>query len=153
MDLTKWKEEREKLDGSFKSARALFTKHGPWFLPDNIPASKFPDIAKHTLMKMDRHDKFSVFSKAVTDDDAPNYSEIVKNPMDFGTMRAKVEKGSYGVGSAAAAALYEDFLLVFDNCYLYNDDDSEVTDEAARILTLLPEAYAQACIAVAKRSK
>jgi hypothetical protein len=102
---------------------------------------------------VNRHDKFSVFSKVVSDEDAPNYSEIVKIPMDFGTMRAKVEKGDYGTGSDAAAALYDDFLLVFDNCYLYNDDDSDVTEEAARILQLLPEAYVSACIVTAKRNK
>lgn len=67
-------------------------------------------------------------------------------------MKSKVENGMYGEGSEAAAALYEDFLLVFDNCYLYNGDESEVTDEAARLLGLLPEAYVSSCASVAKRS-
>jgi hypothetical protein len=87
----------------------------------------------------------------VTDEDAPDYSGIVKRPMDFGTMQAKVDKGSYGRGNSAAAALYRDFLLVFDNCRLYNTDDGEVTEEAARMFGLLSEAYVSSCIAVAKK--
>lgn len=92
-----------------------------------------------------------MFTKPVTDEDAPDYSAIVKNPMDFGTMRGKVERGAYGTGDAAAAALYQDFLLVFDNCRLYNSDEGEITEEAARIFGLLSEAYVSSCLAVAKR--
>lgn len=66
-------------------------------------------------------------------------------------MRKKVLDGSYGTGSEAAAALYEDFLLVFDNCDLYNPEDSEVTEEATRVLSLLPETYAYACATVSKK--
>lgn len=98
-----------------------------------------------------RCDRYSVFAEAVTDEEAPGYSDIVKNPMDFGTMMKKVNSGEYGSGSEAAVAFYEDLLLVFDNCRLYNDDDSEVTEEAARILGYLPETYASACATVAKR--
>ena len=65
-------------------------------------------------------------------------------------MRKKVDAGDYG-DSSPAASLFEDFLLVFDNCNLYNPADSEVAEEAARILGLLPEAYASACNAVSKR--
>jgi len=73
--------------------------------------------------------------------------------MDFGTMREKVTKGEYGTGSSAAGNFYGDFLLTFDNCRLYNSDESEVTDEAARLLALLPEAYVSSCIEALKRSK
>ena len=92
-----------------------------------------------------------MFAAAVTDSDAPDYGSIVTNPMDFGRMKDKVEEGLYGKGSKAAAALYYDFLLVFDNCRLYNTDDSEVTEEAARILALLPEAYVSSCMAAQKK--
>lgn len=92
-----------------------------------------------------------MFAEAVSDSEAPGYSDVVTDPMDFGTMRGKVRKGEYGEGSTAAAAFYGDFLLVFDNCRLYNSDDSEVTDEAARVLALLPETYVTACSIIAKK--
>jgi hypothetical protein len=151
LNIVPWKTEREALDGSFEAARALFTLYGPWKLPEVIPDDKFADVAKATLIKMDRHDRHEVFASAVTDDEAPEYSDKVKKPMDFGTMKKKVANGLYGKGSRAASAFYEDFLLVFDNCRLYNGDDCEVTTEAARILALLSEAYVSSCITVAKR--
>ena len=68
-------------------------------------------------------------------------------------MREKVENKEYGTGPEAFKNLYEDFLLVFDNCYAYNPPDGEVLPEAARIFSLLPEAFASAAVAVAKRRK
>jgi Bromodomain len=100
-----------------------------------------------------RHDRYSIFAEEVTDKEAPGYSEVVKFPMDFGTMRAKVKNGEYGTGSEAAAALYKDFRQVFDNCYLYNDEGNEVTEEAIRVLGYLPETYVAACIHVAQQQK
>lgn len=98
-----------------------------------------------------RHDRFSVFAEAVKDEEAPDCSEIVKHPMDFGTMNEKVAQGKYGSGSSAAASLFKDFLLVFDNCRLYNSEESEVAEEAARVLSMLPETYAAACKAAVKK--
>lgn len=94
-----------------------------------------------------------MFYEPVSEDQAPGYSEVVENPMDFGSMRQKVETGKYGSGSDAATALYTDFLLVFDNCSLYNPEDSEVAEEAARVLGLLPEAFASAVASVMSRTK
>lgn len=151
LDASFWKTEREGLDGSFDAARSLITRYGPWQLPDSVAGSKFADVAKATISKMNKTDRYSVFADSVSDSEAPGYSEVVKKPMDFGAMMKKVDRKGYGRGSNAAAALYEDFMLVFDNCRLYNPEDSEVSDEAARILALLPEAFAAACIVAAKR--
>jgi Bromodomain len=94
-----------------------------------------------------------VFEEEVTDKEAPGYSDVVKFPMDFGTMRKKVKNGEYGTGSEAAALLYKDFRQVFDNCYLYNDEDNEVTTEAIRVLSYLPEAYVAACVSAFQAKK
>ena len=54
LDISQWKSERESLDGTFESARALFTLYGPWKLPQSVGDDKFAEVAKATLMKMDR---------------------------------------------------------------------------------------------------
>jgi Bromodomain len=105
------------------------------------------------LLLFFRHDRYSVFEEEVTDQEAPGYSEVVKFPMDFGTMRKKVQDGVYGIGSTAAAAFHRDFRQVFDNCYLYNDEDNEVTTEAIRVLSFLPETYVTACLHVIQSKK
>lgn len=153
LDVDYWKAEQEKLDGSFLAARALFTKHGPWKLPDATTERKFRLIAKSTLVKMDKHDGYDVFTEPVSDSEAPGYSETIKEPMDFSTMRSKIEKKEYGQGNEAFEKFYKDFLLTFDNCHLYNDDQGEVVNEAARLFGLLPESFAAAAAAVVKSNK
>ena len=147
------KKERQSISKGFKAAKKFFCKRGPWTLPSEIGDSRFPDVAMITLSKMAKYDKFDVFTEAVTEDEAPGYYDIIKKPMDFSKMNTKIERGSYGSGSKATAALYEDFLLVFENCSFYNDDDGEVVEEAARLFALLPETYALACCTVAGKRK
>lgn len=148
---TYWKNERKNLDGSFDAAKANFTSLGPWTLPEPIPDNLFEEVAKLTLEQMGKHDRYDVFAEAVSDKEAPGYSDVVKKPMDFGTMKEKVDGGKYGTGSHGAEALYRDFLLVFENCRAYNPDESDIAIEASRVLGYLPEAYATACSKVVKR--
>ena len=51
-----------------------------------------------------------------------DYPEIIKNPMDLGTIKTKIEAGSYNTTDETAA----DIRLVWYNCMLYNRDGSEV---------------------------
>ena len=92
-----------------------------------------------------------MFADEVSDSDAPGYSDVISNPMHFRKMREKIESKKYGAGPEAFKKLYEDFLLVFDNCYAYNPPDGEVLEEAARLFGLLPECFAAAAVAVTKR--
>jgi len=152
MNLSFIKEERHSLDRTIENARHFFTKRGPWSLPKAVGEDKFGEVAKHVLNKIVRFDTYSLFEEEVTENEAPGYYDIVKKPMDFGTMKKKLQKGDYGDGSTAMSALYADFLLVIDNCILYNDEGGDVIDEAARIVSFLPETFASACVAIANKS-
>lgn len=148
-----WKEERKSLDGSYTAAKAVLTSLGPWTLPEPIIDTDFDKVAKLTISKTRYYDrKYELFSEQVSQEEYPDYYEIVKEPMCFQRMLEKIENKEYGSGSHGASALYYDFLLMFDNAILYNGDDSEVGNETARIMGYLPEAYALACSTVAKRS-
>jgi len=153
IDIDRIKNERSILDNNFSMCRNHFIKRGPWILPKSVGEDKYYDVARHTLNKMCRHDTYNLFAEKVSDDEAPGYSTVIKNPMDFGTMRSKLESGAYGKGSKALSGLYSDFLLVMDNCALYNEEDSDVVKEAARIMSLLPEVFASACAAVSEKIK
>ena len=89
----------------------------------------------------------------MSESEAPGYYDIVKNPIDLSQMKSKVDKGEYGEGNEAAAKFYDDFSLMFENCSLYNDDEGEVIEEAARLFALVPETYAQACTNILKKQK
>lgn len=152
-DITTIKKELGSLDGSLADVKQFVTRRGPWILPKSVSVDKWYTVAKFTLTKMKKHDGYRLFADKVTDDDAPGYSDVIKKPMDFKTMSDKLEEGSYGEGSEALTKLYSDYLLVFDNCAIYNDVGSEVADEAARVMKLLPEVFANACASVREKGK
>ena len=149
VDIQALEKDRSGLDGSYKSARANYTKRGPWSLPQ-VLKDHFEEVAKATITIIKKLDAYDLFQKAVTEDDAPGYFDVVKKPMDFGTMAKKLESGSYG--NNGIDQVYEDFLLVLDNCALYNEDNEEILDEAATLLGVLPVTYAKACVAIQQKS-
>ena len=157
VDAATWKLEREALtDPGFKAARDFFTKRGAWKLHPELLLDEndaFKDVALEFLQKMGKLDRYSVFANPVSDDQAPDYSDVIKKPMDMSTMRTKVEQGDYGSGNKAAGALYKDWLLMFNNCFKYNEEEGEVVDEAARLLQKVPETYTAANVVVLKKHK
>lgn len=52
----------------------------------------------------------------------PDYFQIIKNPMDFSTIKKKLSNNLY----TNFKQFTEDIKLVFDNCYLYNGPNSSV---------------------------
>lgn len=52
----------------------------------------------------------------------PDYFEVVKQPMDLGTIRKKLDTGMY----ARSDQFEADVRLVFGNCYTYNPAESDV---------------------------
>jgi len=55
LNLKFWKQSRESLNGTFKSARKNLTQFDSWVLPPGIPDDKFADIANSTLDKMNKY--------------------------------------------------------------------------------------------------
>ena len=52
----------------------------------------------------------------------PDYLQIIKNPMDFSTIKRKLSNNLY----TNFKQFTEDIALVFDNCYMYNGANSSV---------------------------
>lgn len=50
-----------------------------------------------------------------------NYPKIIKKMMDLGTVKRKLERGSYKTHEECA----EDIRLVWSNCMLFNEEDSD----------------------------
>jgi hypothetical protein len=62
----------------------------------------------------------------------PDYFDVVKHPMDFGTIKKKLNNNFY----SSTDELLCDFELVFSNCKLYNPPESEVTNMCNQVLAL-----------------
>ncbi|XP_070766322.1 bromodomain adjacent to zinc finger domain protein 2A [Enoplosus armatus] len=85
----------------------------------NQPDLTFCEII---LMEMEAHADAWPFLEPVNPRLVPGYRRIIKNPMDFLTMRERLLQGGYCSCEEFAA----DAQLVFNNCVLFNEDTSEV---------------------------
>ncbi|XP_065142405.1 bromodomain adjacent to zinc finger domain protein 2A isoform X1 [Paramisgurnus dabryanus] len=74
------------------------------------------------LMEMEAHTDAWPFLEPVNPRLVPGYRRIIKNPMDFLTMRERLLQGGYCSCEEFAA----DAQLVFNNCELFNEDTSDV---------------------------
>ncbi|KAJ2855886.1 hypothetical protein J3B02_001920 [Coemansia erecta] len=78
---------------------------------------------------VEKRDPRGVLSHPVTADEAPDYFEVIKKPMDLGTIRQKVTGYQY----RSLAQFEDDLFLVVDNCMKYNKPTTYYYQHAARI--------------------
>ncbi|XP_063221980.1 bromodomain adjacent to zinc finger domain protein 1A isoform X2 [Bacillus rossius redtenbacheri] len=78
-------------------------------------------VLQDFLTELIHHKDAWPFLKPVLKAQAPDYHLIIKNPMDFGKMKNKLNMLQYTNNSEFVL----DAILVFDNCYTYNDDTAE----------------------------
>ncbi|CAH0713802.1 unnamed protein product, partial [Brenthis ino] len=77
--------------------------------------------ALHKLLRLLRHaDHSDVFTEPVDLLEVPDYSTIVKHPMDLSTMGKKLDRGAYKTIDDVEA----DFQLMIENCLTYNNKDT-----------------------------
>ena len=87
-------------------------------------------------------DKGGVFSTPVSRDELPEYYEVIEHPMDYGTMKEKLERGEY----RSAQAMQKDFILVMQNCLKFNEKGSEIVNEARRQAVMRPSMLREAAM-------
>ena len=79
-----------------------------------------------TLLKMHasitKHKYAAPFKRPVTEKEAPDYHEVIKNPMDLQTLKKLLESGEV----ATVDALVEKLVLIFDNTLEYNAKGSDL---------------------------
>ena len=91
--------------------------------------------AQRLLTTLKRNPKAYIFAEPVNVEALriPDYHDIVKKPMDFGTVTTKLKENQY----SKLQEYMDDMELVFYNCRLYNGYESEV----GQIGTSLQEEY------------
>jgi len=157
-DLGAIQEEKLRLVGdkgykkdSYDLHRQYCTQFGDWTMPLEIAeadaVTKRNEICSailERLMKLDENDL--VFWETPTEDVAPNYRDVVSNPMSFSVISTKVK--SYSQQANGLATMQNDLLLTFDNCAIYNGENSgsEFLEYTVSFLLQLPRIFADACI-------
>ncbi|VDP76952.1 unnamed protein product [Echinostoma caproni] len=85
-------------------------------------------------------DKQNFFAEPVGPNLAPDYHLIIKQPMDFSTMRKKIEDSLY----LDIASFEADFHLMIDNCFQYNHEDSVYCVAASHIAEHAKKIFSEA---------
>eukprot|EP01112_Ceratiomyxa_fruticulosa_P018100 TRINITY_DN5747_c0_g1_i5.p1 TRINITY_DN5747_c0_g1~~TRINITY_DN5747_c0_g1_i5.p1 ORF type:complete len:788 (+),score=178.77 TRINITY_DN5747_c0_g1_i5:305-2668(+) len=70
----------------------------------------------------------------------PDYFDVIKHPMDLGTIENKLKNGVYREADEFA----RDVKLVFDNACLYNEQHSEIVKNAEELRSIFESKFAQA---------
>ena len=71
---------------------------------------------KRILKKLHKHSHAYIFAEPVNKALAPNYYQVIKNPMDLSTMKRKYDRHEY----ITVNQFKEDFKLMIKNCKIYN---------------------------------
>lgn len=102
-----------------------------------FPRHLVKNVLNAVLDKVLKHDKQKggLFSVPVPKEDFPEYYEQIKKPMDYGTMKAKLEDGEY----RSAQSMQKDFVLIMQNCRTFNADSSDIVREARAQHLLRPK--------------
>ncbi|XP_039757443.1 bromodomain adjacent to zinc finger domain protein 1A isoform X2 [Pararge aegeria] len=88
-----------------------------------------PEALAQLLTDAMRHKDSWPFYEPVPVDEVPDYLNVIEQPMDLSTIKAKLESSQY----ATDAALVADVALVFNNCYTYNKDSHPVAKAGMRL--------------------
>ncbi|KAF5175594.1 Bromodomain-containing protein, partial [Thalictrum thalictroides] len=95
------------------------------------PTTPLPDkkLLGFILDRLQKKDTYGVYAEPVDPEELPDYHEIIENPMDFGTVRKKLEDGAY----ANLEQFENDVLLISSNAMQYNAPDTIYFRQARRI--------------------
>uniref|UniRef100_K3W5V2 Bromo domain-containing protein n=1 Tax=Globisporangium ultimum (strain ATCC 200006 / CBS 805.95 / DAOM BR144) TaxID=431595 RepID=K3W5V2_GLOUD len=85
------------------------------------------DLILTTLLK---NELALAFTEPVNPKYVPGYTDIIKNPMDLGTIKSRIGKGYY---EQRPEQVTRDVNLVWENCFTFNRLDAEISKCANRL--------------------
>ncbi|XP_061592603.1 bromodomain and PHD finger-containing protein 3 [Cololabis saira] len=89
-------------------------------------------LLRSTLDQLQEKDTAQIFAEPVNIKEVPDYLDFISQPIDFSTMRSKLESHTY----RSVADLEADFNLMVSNCLLYNTKDTVFHRAALRLRDL-----------------
>ncbi|KAK9063975.1 hypothetical protein SSX86_017847 [Deinandra increscens subsp. villosa] len=115
-----------------KVQKAMESLHGSPL--ETGPTTPLPDkkLLVFILDRLQKKDTHAAFSEPVDPDELPDYHEIIEQPMDFGTVRSKLDKGLY----SNLEELEADVFLICSNAMQYNSSDTVFFRQARSIQEL-----------------
>ncbi|ODM98009.1 Peregrin [Orchesella cincta] len=101
-------------------------------LEESVSSSVLQPMLNDLLERLAKNDKQEIFSEPVDPDEVPEYNTIIKKPMDFSTMRNKINNQKY----SSVEDLEADYFLMLDNCMQFNEDHTSYFKLAVKMKKL-----------------
>uniref|UniRef100_A0A3Q2P5H3 Bromodomain containing 1b n=1 Tax=Fundulus heteroclitus TaxID=8078 RepID=A0A3Q2P5H3_FUNHE len=90
----------------------------------------FNILLRAVLSQLQDKDQYSIFAQPVSTKEVSDYLDHIKNPMDFSTMRKRIDSHSY----RSFDEFEDDFNLIISNCMTYNAKETFFYKAAQRML-------------------
>ncbi|KAL5201730.1 hypothetical protein ABZP36_036084 [Zizania latifolia] len=121
-------------DGSAKGEKTRKATDGREEPSDSGPTTPLPDkkLLLFVIDRLQKKDTYGIFSEPVDHEELPDYRDIIKHPMDFSTIRKKLDKGAYG----NLEQFEDDVFLLTSNAMCYNSPDTIYYRQARAIQEL-----------------
>uniref|UniRef100_A0A7N0VDI5 Bromo domain-containing protein n=1 Tax=Kalanchoe fedtschenkoi TaxID=63787 RepID=A0A7N0VDI5_KALFE len=102
-------------------------------------SSQIPDksVLQLVIDILQRRDTYEAFGEPVDPDEVADYYVVVKEPMDFGTMRARLHEGMY----TCLEEFEHDAFLIPKNAMLFNPPSSVYFKQAQAMVELAKKAF------------
>ncbi|KAM7397324.1 hypothetical protein PAMP_020307 [Pampus punctatissimus] len=94
-----------------------------------VQLTPFNILLRAVLSQLQEKDQCSIFAQPVSIKEVPDYLDHIKNPMDFSTMRKRIDGHDY----RSLEEFEADFNLIIDNCMKYNAKDTFFYKAAQRM--------------------
>ncbi|KAL7402520.1 hypothetical protein ABVT39_016106 [Epinephelus coioides] len=85
-----------------------------------VQLTPFNILLRAVLSQLQEKDQYSIFAQPVCVKEVPDYLDHIKNPMDFSTMRKRIDAHDY----RSLEEFEADFNLIIFNCMKYNAKDT-----------------------------
>ncbi|KAH0792209.1 Histone acetyltransferase GCN5 [Histomonas meleagridis] len=106
---------------------------------ENAPQLNIIDQMRLIVQKTKEHSRSWPFRKPVSKSEAPNYTDIIKTPMDLSLLERNVNDGKY----TSLKQFEHDMRLIFSNCYKFNGPESVYTKSARELEKYVNELFSK----------
>ncbi|KXH51550.1 hypothetical protein CNYM01_09711 [Colletotrichum nymphaeae SA-01] len=140
--------KRDQVRASDAELRSLMNEvrknRSKWASEENVNQEELYEALEKVLTELKAHTEYSTpFLQRVNKRDAPDYYNLIKQPMDMGSMTKKIKSLTY----KSKAEFVTDLNLIWDNCLRYNQDMGHplrrmangMRKEAEKLIPLIPD--------------
>lgn len=140
--------KRDRVQATDMELRALINEvrknRSKWANEDNVNQEELYEAAEKVLSELKAMTEYSApFLVRVNKREAPDYYNVIKQPMDLGTMTKKLKSLVY----KSKKEFVTDLDLIWENCLKYNGADKHplrrnaenMRKEAAKLIPLIPD--------------